>query len=56
MIKGMFSQYVSKEVVNQLLVDPDKLRLGGERKNLSILFSDIAGFTTFAEKNNRKNL
>ena len=56
LIKGMFSQYVSKEVVNQLLVDPDKLRLGGERKNLSILFSDIAGFTTFAEKKQPEEL
>ncbi len=56
MIKGMFSQYVSKEVVNQLLVDPEKLRLGGERKNLSILFSDIAGFTTFAEKKQPEEL
>lgn len=56
MIKGMFSQYVSKEVVNQLLVDPGKLRLGGERKNLSILFSDIAGFTTFAEKKQPEEL
>ncbi len=56
MIKGMFSQYVSKEVVNQLLVDPEKLRLGGERKNLSILFSDIAGFTTFAEQKQPEEL
>ncbi len=55
-IKGMFSQYVSKEVVNQLLIDPEKLRLGGERKNLSILFSDIAGFTTFAEKKQPEEL
>ncbi len=56
MIKGMFSQYVSKEVVNQLLVNPEKLRLGGERKNLSILFSDIAGFTAFAEKKQPEEL
>jgi len=55
-IKGMFSQYVSKDVVNQLLINPDKLRLGGERKNLSILFSDIAGFTTFAEKKQPEEL
>ncbi len=55
-IKGMFSQYVSKEVVNQLIIDPEKLRLGGERKNLSILFSDIAGFTTFAEKKQPEEL
>ncbi|MBI5730362.1 MAG: adenylate/guanylate cyclase domain-containing protein [Ignavibacteriales bacterium] len=55
-IKGMFSQYVSKEVVDQLIIDPGKLRLGGERKNLSVLFSDIAGFTTFAEKKQPEEL
>ncbi|NJD23571.1 MAG: adenylate/guanylate cyclase domain-containing protein [Melioribacter sp.] len=55
-IKGMFSQYVSREVVNQLIINPDRLRLGGERKNLSILFSDIAGFTTFAEKKQPEEL
>lgn len=56
LIKGMFSQYVSKNVVNELVANPDKLRLGGEKKNLSILFSDIAGFTTFAEKKQPEEL
>ncbi|MBU1100613.1 MAG: adenylate/guanylate cyclase domain-containing protein [Bacteroidetes bacterium] len=49
MIKGMFSTYVSGQLVNQLIANPDQLKLGGEKKNLSILFSDIAGFTTFSE-------
>jgi len=49
LIKGMFSHYVSHNVVDQLLADPDKLKLGGEKKNLTILFADIAGFTTFSE-------
>ncbi len=48
-IKGMFSTYVSKDLVNQLLADPDRLQLGGEKKNLTVMFSDIAGFTTFSE-------
>ncbi len=56
LIKGMFSQYVSKSIVNELLADPDKLKLGGEKKNLSVLFSDIAGFTTFAEKKEPEEL
>jgi adenylate cyclase len=56
MIKGMFSQYVSKSVVNELLADPGKLKLGGERKTITILFSDIAGFTTFAEKKEPEEL
>jgi len=48
-IKGMFSQYVNSTVVDDLIADPDKMRLGGERKVLSIFFSDIAGFSTFSE-------
>lgn len=56
MIKGMFSHYVSHNVVDQLLSDPDKLKLGGERKNLTILFSDIAGFTTFSETKTPEDL
>ena len=55
-IKGMFSQYVNKSVVNELISNPDKLQLGGEKKNLSILFSDIAGFTTFSEKKKPEEL
>ena len=56
LIKGMFSQYVSKSVVNELIANPNKLQLGGEKKNLTILFSDIAGFTTFAEKKQPEEL
>lgn len=56
MIKGMFSQYVSRAVVNELITNPDKLKLGGEKKSLTILFSDIAGFTTFAEKKKPEEL
>lgn len=49
LIKGMFSQYVNKQVVQELLSNPDKLKLGGDKKNVTILFSDMAGFTTFSE-------
>ncbi|MFA7228400.1 MAG: adenylate/guanylate cyclase domain-containing protein [Melioribacteraceae bacterium] len=56
LIKGMFSQYVNKDVVNELILHPEKLRLGGERKNLTVLFSDIAGFTTFAENKQPEEL
>lgn len=56
LIKGMFSQYVSKHVVNELISNPDKLRLGGERKNITVLFSDIAGFTSFAENKQPEEL
>jgi adenylate cyclase len=50
LIKGMFSHYVTGDLVTELLNNPEKLKLGGEKRNLTILFSDIAGFTTFSEK------
>lgn len=49
MIKGMFGQYVSRNLVNELIENPDKLKLGGESKELTILFCDLAGFTSFSE-------
>jgi len=49
LIKGMFSQYVNPAFVNELVAHPEKLRLGGERKELTVLFSDVAGFTTISE-------
>ena len=48
-IKGAFTYYVSSSVVNEMLKYPEKLKLGGDRKELSILFSDIRSFTTIAE-------
>jgi adenylate cyclase len=48
-IKKAFQSFVAPEVVNQIIRHPDKLRLGGERRELSILFSDIRGFTTLSE-------
>jgi adenylate cyclase len=50
LIKSMFSTYVNPEVVNELLADPDKLRLGGERREMTVFFSDIENFTQIAEK------
>lgn len=49
-IRKMFSSYVSKRIVDELIKDPDKARLGGERKEITVLFSDIRGFTSFSEK------
>lgn len=50
LIKDMFSTYVNATVVEELIANPDKLRLGGERQELTVLFSDIEGFTTISEK------
>jgi len=49
-IRNTFSTYVDPVIVAELLSQPDKLKLGGERKQQSVLFSDIAGFTNFSEK------
>ncbi len=48
-IRSTFSKFVSKDVVNQLLAHPDALKLGGEKKTITVFFSDIRGFTTISE-------
>lgn len=48
-IRTAFGQYLSPELVAQLSADPDRLVLGGETRELSILFSDVRGFTSIAE-------
>jgi len=49
-IRGAFQYYLTASVINEMLKDPSKLKLGGDKKNLSVLFSDIRGFTTISEK------
>jgi len=46
----MFDQYVPPAHIDQLLNEPDKVSLEGQRKEMSVLFSDIRGFTTLSEK------
>ena len=48
-IKGAFKQYLSPAVIEQLIAHPERLELGGERRELTIFFSDIQGFTTISE-------
>ncbi|WP_431323498.1 CHASE2 domain-containing protein [Rhizobium sp. YTU87027] len=48
-ITRAFSQYISPDLVKKLSDDPSQLKLGGERRTLSVLFSDVRGFTTIAE-------
>ena len=48
-IKGAFSQYLSPTVIEELIAHPERLRLGGERRELTIFFSDVQGFTTISE-------
>ncbi|WP_262030671.1 CHASE2 domain-containing protein [Microvirga sp. Mcv34] len=49
-VSEAFSRYLSPDLVAQLARDPGALKLGGERRNLSILFCDVRGFTTLSEK------
>jgi len=49
-IKGAFQYYLTASVINEMLKDPTKLKLGGDKKDLSVLFSDIRGFTSISEK------
>ncbi len=45
-----FKKYVSPEVVKEIMKDPSKLKLGGQKREMTILFSDIRKFTTISEK------
>jgi class 3 adenylate cyclase/CHASE2 domain-containing sensor protein len=55
-IKGAFAKYVSPDVVNEIAEDPDALRLGGQKRPLTIIFSDLSGFTTLSERMDPENL
>ena len=48
-IKNAFQQYLSPAVIEELIQNPERLRLGGERRELSIFFSDLQGFTSLSE-------
>jgi adenylate cyclase len=49
-IRGAFAMYVSGAVVDEMIAHPERLRLGGERRELTLLFSDLAGFTSMSER------
>ena len=50
MITGAFKHYVPQKVVDQIIDNPDKLTLGGEERVVTIMFTDVAGFTSISEK------
>jgi len=49
-IRAMFSSYVTERVVNELIKNPDMAKMGGDRREITVLFSDIRSFTAFSEK------
>ncbi|MBP6673176.1 MAG: adenylate/guanylate cyclase domain-containing protein, partial [Bacteroidetes bacterium] len=55
-IQKIFGQFVNPHVVKQLSADPEKVELGGEEVEASIMFSDIEGFTTISEGKKPKQL
>ena len=50
LIKKMFGRYLSTEVMNSLLEDPSALELGGERRKVTIMLTDLRGFTALSER------
>ncbi len=49
-IQRAFRHYLGPEVIEQILADPSRLRLGGEKRTLTMFFSDIEQFSTFSER------
>jgi adenylate cyclase len=49
-LQSAFSRYVSGSVVKAIMKDPSRLQLGGEKRRMTVLFSDVRGFTSISEK------
>ncbi len=49
-IKNMFQGYMSKDLVDKIIANPELLQMGGEKKEITVFFSDIKGFSSFSEK------
>jgi len=54
-IKGQFKKYLSPEMVDKLAENPELLKLGGERKEMTFMFMDICGFTPISEAYKNKD-
>jgi PAS domain S-box-containing protein len=48
-IKDMFCRYMSNELVSNLMEYPEGIKLGGDKKNATVFFADIRGYTSFSE-------
>lgn len=49
-LKGTFAKYVSPAIVDEILRDPENIELGGKKQELTVMFSDVRGFTTISER------
>jgi adenylate cyclase len=55
-IRAMFSSYVTEKIVNELIKNPEMAKLGGERREVTVLFSDVRGFTSFSERHSPEDV
>ncbi|MBM4136038.1 MAG: adenylate/guanylate cyclase domain-containing protein [Nitrospira sp.] len=55
-LKKAFTSYVSHDLVSEIMKNPDALKLGGERREITILFSDVRDFTSISERLSPENL
>lgn len=55
-IRNTFSKFVSKDIVNVMLSNPEAIKLGGANKEITVFFSDIRGFTSISENLSPENL
>lgn len=55
-LRKAFTQYVNERLLDKILADPSQLRLGGQRKEMTVLFSDIRGFTGISERMSAEEL
>jgi adenylate cyclase len=49
-LRSAFSRYLSPAVINEIIADPSKLNLGGEKREMTAIFTDIRGFSTISEQ------
>jgi class 3 adenylate cyclase/PAS domain-containing protein len=56
LIKDMFARYMSQEVIASLLESPDNVKLGGDKRDATVFFADIRGYTSFSENHDPENI
>ena len=56
LMRAAFDKYMTSGVVEEIMRNPEAIKLGGEKKEITIFFSDIAGFTTISEKMSPEDL
>ena len=55
-VKRLFGRYVSRDVYSELIAHPERAELGGKRRDMTVLFSDIRGFTSITESGKPEDL